>query len=90
MPPAPAGPRLARAVLAGFALACFIGGLFLLGVALRGFARPVDCTGFPARECALQRETVRELSRYQTLAGGGLALLGLALGSLLRSRAGAR
>lgn len=83
-----ARPRFARAALAGFALACVVGGLYLLGVCAWGLFHPLDCAGLPARECALQEDALRQLARYQGMAGGALALLGLALGSLLRPRPG--
>jgi hypothetical protein len=83
---AAARPRLARAALAGFALACAVGGLYLLGVAGWGLFHPLDCAGIIPRECALQQDALRQLARYQAAAGGALCLLGLALGSLLRPR----
>jgi hypothetical protein len=82
-----ARPRFARAALAGFALACVVGGLYLLGVAGWGLFHPLDCAQLSALECTLQKEALRELARFQALAGGAFCLLGLALGSLLRPRA---
>lgn len=83
-----ARPRIARAALAGFSLACVVGGLYLLGVAAWGLFHPLDCAQLPARECAFQEDALRQLARYQAAAGGALGLLGLALGSLLRPRPG--
>lgn len=84
--PRVARPRLLRAALAGLALACLLGGLYLLGASAWGLLHPIDCAGRAPRECALEQEALRELARYQAAAGGAFGLLGVALGSLLRSR----
>jgi|GEM_PF-3834587 len=82
MAPSPARPRLLHAALTGLALACFFGGLYLLGVAAWGLFHPLSCAGWGPRECALQQEALRELARYQAAGGGAFSLLGLALGAL--------
>jgi hypothetical protein len=86
MAPPPARPRLLHAALTGLALACFLGGLYLLGAAAWGLFHPLACADLAPRECALQQEALRELARYQAAGGGAFSLLGLALGALLRAR----
>lgn len=75
-----------RAALLGLALACFLGGLYLLGAAAWGLFHPFPCVGLGPRECGLQQEARHELARYQAAAGSGFSLLGVALGTLLRKR----
>jgi hypothetical protein len=49
-------------------------------------ARPLPCVDLSANECALMRDTLRELARYQLLAGGALLLLAAGLLPALRRR----
>lgn len=85
MPTQPKKKRsLARAAAAGGAGGLLLGGFGLLGMAARTLLVDVDCTGLSAEQCVLEASVAQELVLRQTLFGGALAFLGLALLILLR------
>jgi hypothetical protein len=81
-----AAPGLAHAALLGLGLGLLLGGLMLVGYALRGLLSDPDCTGLLPLECDAERQSLAVLGRLQAMAGTALALLSLAVFLLLRKR----
>lgn len=86
----PSDPRaasgLAHAALVGLGVGLLLGGLMLVGYALRGLLSGPDCTGLLPLECDAERQSLAQLGRLQAMAGTALALLSLAVFLLLRKR----
>jgi hypothetical protein len=61
-----------------------LGGVWLLVLGLRGLFVPQDCVRLSQNECALLLEAATHVGRVQTLCGGALIALALALAVLLR------
>ena len=80
----PPGSSLGRAAFLGLASGMVIGGVWLLFLGLRGLFVPQDCAHLSPNECALLIETAAHVGRVQTLCGGALVALALALYVLLR------
>jgi hypothetical protein len=80
----PPGSSLGRAAFLGLASGMVLGGVWLLILGLRGLFGSQDCTRLSPNECALLLETVTHVGRVQTLCGGALIALALALAVLLR------
>lgn len=75
----PPGARaLLRAALLGLSGGLLLGGLFLAGTGLMTRMNPTDCTELSEEECALMRDTTRDMGRVQGLSGAALLALGLA------------
>lgn len=70
----------------GLIAGIFLGGLGLLLFGTRAIVMGPDCAALTPEECAFERETLRSLGRYQVLAGGALALMGLSLFVYFRRR----
>jgi hypothetical protein len=77
--------NLKRAALIGLTSGFAASGLYLLFSAARVIFVPVDCRG-RGPLCALEQEIALHVARRQTLAGGALLLLALALFVRLRAR----
>ncbi|WP_224241878.1 hypothetical protein [Hyalangium gracile] len=86
----PPGSFLGRAAFLGLASGMVIGGFWLLALGLRGLFFPLDCLGLSKNECDLQSEALVHVGRVQTLCGGALIALALALYVLLRPYLGPR
>jgi hypothetical protein len=84
MPPAPFSPR--RAVLLGLCLSGLAGGLY---VGVQGLRAPPDCAAWSDEQCLFERQLAARLAWRQRVAGGALALLGVAAGLGLRGGGGA-
>ncbi|WP_224366000.1 hypothetical protein [Hyalangium versicolor] len=80
----PTPSSLGRAAFLGLASGMVFGGLWLLVLGLRGIFLPFDCTGLSKNECDLRVEALSHVGRVQTLCGGALIALALALYVLLR------
>ncbi|MCE9669464.1 hypothetical protein LY474_16760 [Myxococcus stipitatus] len=83
----PRKPSLPRAAALGLCGGLLLGGLYLLGIGLRGLFGAQDCAGLTGPQCDLLRQTHHELGRVQSTFGGALVSLAAALLVLLRRRA---
>jgi hypothetical protein len=79
-----ASGNLQRAALIGLTSGFAASGLYLLFSAARVIFFPVDCSG-KGSLCALEQEIALHVARRQTLAGGALLLLALAVFVRLRA-----
>ncbi|HZI09736.1 MAG TPA: hypothetical protein VE153_05035 [Myxococcus sp.] len=79
-------PSPFRAAVLGLCGGMLLGGVYMLVAGLRARFSGLDCAGLSAPECELLRETARDVSRFQTLAGGALIALAAALVVLVRPR----
>ncbi|MGQ0506273.1 MAG: hypothetical protein ACT4TC_13255 [Myxococcaceae bacterium] len=77
---------IVRGAWLGLCASLFVGGLALLGLAARVLLGTTHCDGLSQAECSLEREVSVSFVRRQAFFGGLLALLGLGLFSLLRSK----
>ncbi len=77
---------LARGLVFGLVGGLVIGGAGLLVWGAVHSVTGPDCTLLSPEECALERQITVSLGRRQVLFGGALALLGLALFLVARSR----
>ncbi len=82
-PPTP-GASLGRAAFVGLATGMVLGGFWLLVLGLRGLFSRLDCLGMSKNECDLLTEAASHVGRVQTLCGGSLIALALALTVVLR------
>ena len=85
-PQPPSLQRLARAAALGLLGACAIGGLVLLTKGAMAILSPLDCGTRPSSDCALEQQLGLHWGRRQTLVGGALLLLALAIFAWLRSK----
>jgi hypothetical protein len=83
-PGQPPRSSLGRAAFVGLATGMVVGGFWLLALGLRGLYSPLDCLGLSKNECDLRTEAMIHVGRVQTLCGGALIALALALYVLLR------
>jgi hypothetical protein len=81
----PLSPVL-RGLLVGLVAGLLIGGLALFIIGARAVVAGPDCAGLTPEECALHRNIAASLGRRQVWAGGALALMGVAVFMLARSR----
>ncbi len=81
----PSREAIARAALGGLGLGLFLAALFLCFRAIS--PPPIDCAELSASECALERQALAEIGRYQALMAGGLALGSVAIIVYLRDQA---
>jgi hypothetical protein len=77
--------NLKRAVVIGLVCGFTASGVYVLFYAARAIFFPVDCTT-EGSLCALEQEIALHVARRQTLAGGALLLLALALFFRLRAK----
>jgi hypothetical protein len=77
--------NLKRAALIGLISGLAASGAYLLFYAARAIFFPVDCSA-KGSVCALEQEVALHLARRQTLIGGALLLLALALFFRLRPK----
>ncbi len=77
--------NLKRAALIGLVSGLAASGAYLLFYAARVIFFPVDCST-KGSVCALEQEVALHLARRQTLVGGALLLLALALFFRLRAK----
>jgi uncharacterized membrane protein len=77
--------NLKRAALIGLVSGLAASGAYLLFNAARAIFFPVDCSTKDS-VCALEQELALHLARRQTLVGGALLLLALALFFRLRAK----
>ncbi len=85
--PSPGSPppaRLGRAALFGLCGGLLLGGALLLSLGLRGLFVAPDCRGLSEPECNLILEAAAHVGRVQTICGGSLVALALALFVLAR------
>jgi hypothetical protein len=75
---------IGRAAFIGLATGMVTGGLWLLVLGVRGLFFPPGCLGMSKNECDLLGEANSHVGRVQTICGGALIALALALFVLLR------
>ncbi len=80
----PSSASLGRAAFFGLASGMVIGGVWLLFLGLRSLFTPQNCERVSQNECTLLLEAATHVGRVQTLCGGALIALALALAVLLR------
>jgi len=78
--------RLRFAVLAGLMAGLVLGGGFLMANAGRAIFHPALCTPPETSQCAFEHEIAVQIARRQTLVGGALFLLALAIFVGLRAK----
>jgi len=78
--------QLRFAVLAGLIGGLALGGGFLMTSAGRAILHPAPCEPAETSQCAFEREIAVQIARRQTLVGGALLLLALAIFAGLRAK----
>jgi hypothetical protein len=82
--PPPSGASLGRAAFFGLAMGMVVGGAALLVLGLRALFAPADCGLLTHNECELITAANAHVGKVQTICGGSLIALALALYVLLR------
>jgi len=80
----PSSSSLGRAAFVGLATGMVVGGAWLLVLGVRGLFAPADCGPLTPNECELITAANAHVGKVQTLCGGALIALALALYVLLR------
>ncbi|KFE67617.1 hypothetical protein DB31_8100 [Hyalangium minutum] len=75
---------MGRAAFVGLATGMVLGGVWLLVLGLRGLFGKTDCGLLSPNECELLTAANAHIGKVQTLCGGALIALALALYVLLR------
>jgi hypothetical protein len=73
-------------VLAGLIGGLALGGGYLMVSAGRAILHPAPCEPAETSQCAFERDLAVQIARRQTLVGGALLLLALAIFSALRAK----
>lgn len=82
--PSSSASSVGRAAFIGLATGMVLGGVWLLVLGLRGLFGKVDCGLLSPNECELMTSAHAHIGKVQTLCGGALIALALALYVLLR------